>query len=88
MSNHEVTSRPIVKVDGPRVYSYLGARAEVTTTHHDKSRFGLRTVRMHWIDQATPENGGWAAGTTTERVIKGNFFTGPSFEIIEAIRAI
>lgn len=88
MSNHEVTSRPIVKVEGPRVYSYLSARAEVTTFHHDKSRFGLRTVRMHWIDQATPDNGGWAAGTTTERVIKGNAFTGSTFEILEAEHAI
>lgn len=81
------TQRPVVKID-VRTLTYLGARAEVTTIHHDKSRDGLRTVRMHWIDEATPENGGWPAGTTTEKVIKGNGWKGPKFEIIEAEKVV
>lgn len=66
---------PVVKIV-TRVLTYLGARAETTTIHHDKSRNGLRTVRMHWIDDATPENGGWPAGTTTEKTIKGDGWRG------------
>lgn len=85
------TARPVVKIEGPKVYTYLGARAEVTTIHHDKSRMGLRTVRMRWIDEASPENGGWPAGTTTERVIKGDGWRGQgrtAFEVIEAEKVV
>ena len=63
---------PIVKIDAPIVRTYLGARAEVQETHHDKSRIGLRTIVTRWIDDADPRNGGYRAGTTTRRVVKGD----------------
>lgn len=55
-----------------RSLEYYGARVITTTIHHDKSRTGLRTVRMQWLDQADPKNGSWPAGTTTEKLIKGD----------------
>jgi hypothetical protein len=84
------TDRPVVKIV-TRNLTYFGSRAEVTTIHHDKSRLGLRTVRMHWIDDAATENGGWPAGTTTEKVIKGEGFRGvgrTAFEVIEAEKVV
>lgn len=81
---------PVVKIV-TRHLTYLGARAETTTIHHDKSRLGLRTVRMRWIDDASPENGGWPAGTITEKTIKGDGWRGAgrtAFEVIVPERVV
>jgi len=85
-----IEARPAVKIV-TRNLTYFGSRAEVTTTHHDKNRVGLRTVRTRWIDEASAENGGWPAGTTTEKVIKGDGWKGEgrnAFEIIEAEKVV
>lgn len=90
MATSPVADRPVVKIV-VRNLTYLGSRAEATTIHHDKSRTGLRTVRMYWIDQAAPESGGWPAGTTTEKVIKGDGWRGQgrtAFEEIEAEKVV
>lgn len=55
-----------------RKLSYYDSRVVMTTIHHDKSSMGLRTVRMEWLDTASPKNGGWPAGSTVEKVIKGD----------------
>lgn len=76
-----------VKKTVRRELTYLGSRAIVVTDHYDSSREGLRRVTMTWIDAATPENGGWPAGTTTTRVIKGNGWRENAripFQVIEA----
>ncbi|QDP45555.1 hypothetical protein SEA_FUZZBUSTER_71 [Microbacterium phage FuzzBuster] len=80
-------ARPVVKIVDRGILSYLGSRVHHVTTHHDKSRDGLRTVRMTWIDDATPENGSWPAGTTTEKVVKGNAM-GAKFEVIEDTKVV
>lgn len=67
-----MSTLPIVKIDPPVVRTYLGARAEVQETHHDKSRLGLRTIITKWLDDATIENGGHKAGTVVRRIIKGD----------------
>lgn len=68
-------TRPVVKVV-TRSLTYFGSRAKVTTTHHDKSGLGLRTVVTEWIDAAKPENGGHPAGTVTRTVIQGDGWKG------------
>ncbi|AIZ01777.1 hypothetical protein ArV1_090 [Arthrobacter phage vB_ArtM-ArV1] len=68
---------PVVK-SVVREITYYGARCINTTTHHDKSATGLRTVRMEWLDNADPKNGGWEAGTVTEKLIKGDAWRNPA----------
>lgn len=73
MSNFPpVLNLPIVSIEKPKSLTYLGARAIVTTEHHDKSRLGLRTITTEWIDDATIENGGHPAGTVTRKAVKGD----------------
>lgn len=74
---------PLVSIEKPRSLTYLGARAIVTTEHHDKNRVGLRTITTEWIDDATPENGGWPAGTVTRKTVKGDGRKA-DFEVIHA----
>lgn len=65
---------PIVSIKHRGTVSYLGAQARVIELHHDKNSkgLGLRTVIMTWLTDATPENGGYPAGTTTQKIIKGD----------------
>lgn len=69
----------------PKQVTYLGARAEVWT-EYDKGvtyRYGERAEFTRWIDAATPENGGFPAGTVTRRRVKGDPYK-PTFQILEA----
>lgn len=63
---------PLVSIEKPRTYTYLGARAVVTVEHHNSRRVGLRTITMEWIDDAAPENGGWPASTVTRKTVRGD----------------
>lgn len=74
-------NRPVLRITD-KVMAYMGSRARVVTEFHDKSRVGLRTITFTWIDQAHPENGGWPAGSTTRKVIKGDGRKA-DFQIIE-----
>lgn len=80
------TPLPIVKVT-VRSVTYLGRRAQVTTTHHDRKRDGLRSIVTTWIDAATVENGGHPAGTVTHTLVEGDGRR-PSFIIHEAERVV
>jgi hypothetical protein len=74
-------SRTVVSESSRRL-TYLGRRAVVLTQHHDKGRNGLRTVETTWIDDASPENGGYSAGTVVRSVIRGDGRTA-DFEVVE-----
>lgn len=74
---------PIVRVERPRVLTYLGRRAEVTVTHHDRKRDGIRTIVTRYIDDADPRNGRWLAGDTTTRTVEGDGRTA-AFRVLEA----
>lgn len=85
------TDRPIFKVVGPKVRTYMGARAEVTEIQHDSKRDGLRTILTKWIDDATADNGSHPAGTVTRQVLQGNAWKpvrGIPFEVIEAEKVV
>lgn len=62
---------------------YLGRRTRVTENRYEKNRLGLREVIFEHIDEADPANGGWAAGTVTRKVIRGDGRK-PNFETLEA----
>lgn len=53
-----------------RTATYHGRRARVGTV--GSQGFGRRVVVMEWLDDATPENGGHAAGTVVARHMKGD----------------
>lgn len=70
-------------IDTTTVYSvktsnvtYMGRRARVTITKHERSNTGLRTVEFVWIDDATTDNGGHAAGTRVVEVMHGSGIPG------------
>jgi hypothetical protein len=52
--------------------TYMGRRCRVTTTKHERSNSGLRTVEFVWIDDADASNGGHPAGTRVVRVMQGD----------------
>lgn len=51
--------------------TYQGARAEVKEIR-EAGAHGEREVRIRWIDQATPANGSYPAGTVTSHTVTGN----------------
>jgi hypothetical protein len=84
MSNHE--PRPIVKTV-TRKLTYFGTACVQVTEHHDKKATGLRTIRTEWLGKADERNGGYDAGTVTERVVRGDGRL-ESFEVVEATRVV
>lgn len=80
------TDRPVVKIT-ECVRTYMGARAKVTEINHDKKATGLRTIITEWLDDATPHNGGWTAGTIVSKVVHGDGRR-LDFEIVEAEKVV
>lgn len=76
-----INNRPVLRVTD-KIVAYMGSRARVVTEYHEKSPVGLRTITFIWIDEAHPSNGGWPAGSTTRKVIKGDGRKA-NFQIIE-----
>lgn len=64
-----------IKVLPVRNATYFGRRAQVKEIRQAGAH-GVREIRMHWIDDADPKNGGYPAGTITSKTIKGNALTG------------
>ncbi|QGZ17197.1 hypothetical protein HYQ19_gp098 [Arthrobacter phage DrYang] len=73
--------RPAVKTTRNEV-TYFGRRCVVTTIQHEANPMGLRTIRTEWVDAADPRNGGWAAGTVAEKVVKGDGRDASTFEVL------
>lgn len=69
------SERPVYSVK-TRNLTYMGSRARVTTTKHERSNSGLRTVEFVWIDDATEDNGGYRAGTRVVKVMHGSGIPG------------
>lgn len=64
-----------IKVMPTRQATYFGRRAEVKEIRHAGAH-GQREVRMRWIDDADPKNGGYKAGTITSKTVTGNMLKG------------
>lgn len=64
------------------VATWLGSEAASLQTHHDSNNIGDRTCRMIWFEEASPENGGWPAGSVIEKRIKGDGWRGKNFQTI------
>lgn len=73
MSTIDTTAVYSVKT---RTTTYMGRRARVTTTKHERSNTGLRTVEFAWIDDAAATNGGHRAGTRVVEVMHGSGIPG------------
>lgn len=58
-----------------RKATYLGRRCEVKEIRQ-AGMYGEREIRIRWIDDADPKNGGWAAGTIVSKTITGNILKG------------
>lgn len=74
-----------------RTYTYMGSRAVVTIENFDSSALGLRRITMEWLDDAPQEHGGFAAGTITTQLVKGDgrLADNPkAFQVIEALSVV
>lgn len=61
---------------------YLGARAE-TKIIMEAGDYGVREIRIRWIDKAVGQPIEWEAGTITSRTVKGNGMRGTLKVLVE-----